>query len=47
MALYESLRDYILTEGELIESNYPMQHPEKPGSAALFTDNKKGNTDCK
>uniref|UniRef100_A0A4W6EF35 Zgc:152968 n=1 Tax=Lates calcarifer TaxID=8187 RepID=A0A4W6EF35_LATCA len=45
MALYESLRDYILTEGELIESNYPMQHPEKPGSAALFTDNKKGNTD--
>ncbi|GAA6218681.1 RNA exonuclease 1 homolog [Lates japonicus] len=45
MALYESLRDYILTEEKLIESNYPMQHPEKPGSAALFADHKKGNTD--
>ncbi|XP_040010717.1 RNA exonuclease 1 homolog isoform X2 [Xiphias gladius] len=45
MALYESLKDYLLTEERLIESNYPVQHPEKPGSAALFADNKKGNTD--
>ncbi|XP_022621009.1 RNA exonuclease 1 homolog isoform X1 [Seriola dumerili] len=45
MALYESWKDYILTEERLIESNYPVQHPEKPGSAALFADNKKGNTD--
>ncbi|XP_042276575.1 RNA exonuclease 1 homolog [Thunnus maccoyii] len=45
MALYESLKDYILTEEKLIESNYPVQHPEKPGCAALFADNKKGNTD--
>ncbi|XP_071339683.1 RNA exonuclease 1 homolog isoform X2 [Trachinotus anak] len=44
-ALYESLKDYILTEEKLIESNYPVQHPEKPGSAALFADNKKVNTD--
>ncbi len=47
MALYESLKDYILTEERLIESNYPVQHPEKPGSAALFADNKKGNADRK
>ncbi|AWP07465.1 putative RNA exonuclease 1 -like isoform 2 [Scophthalmus maximus] len=44
-ALYGSLKDYILTEERLIESNYPVQHPEKPRSAALFVDNKKGNTD--
>ncbi|XP_019111228.2 RNA exonuclease 1 homolog isoform X2 [Larimichthys crocea] len=45
MALYDSLKDYILTEERLIESNYPVQHPEKPGSAILFEDNKKSNTD--
>uniref|UniRef100_A0A8C4GEL1 Exonuclease domain-containing protein n=1 Tax=Dicentrarchus labrax TaxID=13489 RepID=A0A8C4GEL1_DICLA len=45
MALYDSLKDYILTEERLIESNYPVQHPEKPGCAILFADNKKGNTD--
>uniref|UniRef100_A0A3Q3LH54 RNA exonuclease 1 homolog n=1 Tax=Mastacembelus armatus TaxID=205130 RepID=A0A3Q3LH54_9TELE len=44
-ALYESLMDYILTEEKMIESNYPVQHPEKPGCAVLFADNKKGNTD--
>ncbi|KAM3610176.1 uncharacterized protein V6R79_000157 [Siganus canaliculatus] len=44
-ALYESLKDYILTEERLIESNYPVQHPERPGSAVLFADNKKTNTD--
>ncbi|KAK2837941.1 hypothetical protein Q5P01_015153 [Channa striata] len=44
-ALYESLTDYILTEERLIESNFPVQHPEKPGCAVLFTDSKKGNTD--
>ncbi|XP_060927734.1 RNA exonuclease 1 homolog [Limanda limanda] len=45
VALYESLKDYILTEERLIESNYPVQHPERAGSAALFADNKKGSTD--
>ncbi|XP_053181468.1 RNA exonuclease 1 homolog [Scomber japonicus] len=44
-SLYESLKDYIMTEEKLIESNYPVQHPEKPGCAALFADNKKGITD--
>ncbi|XP_045890880.1 RNA exonuclease 1 homolog isoform X2 [Micropterus dolomieu] len=45
MAFYESLKDYILTEEKLIESNYPVQHPEKSGCAVLFADNKKGNAD--
>lgn len=47
MAFYESLKDYILTEEKLIESNYPVQHPEKPGCAVLFADNKKGNPEGK
>lgn len=46
MALYESLKDYVLTEDRLIESNYPVQHPEKLGGAVLFVDNKKGSPDC-
>ncbi|XP_070689095.1 RNA exonuclease 1 homolog [Pempheris klunzingeri] len=45
VALYESLKDYILTEERLIESNYPVQHPEKPGCAVLFADDKKGTAD--
>uniref|UniRef100_A0A3P8QN54 Exonuclease domain-containing protein n=1 Tax=Astatotilapia calliptera TaxID=8154 RepID=A0A3P8QN54_ASTCA len=40
MALYESLKDYILTDEKLIESNYPVQHPEKCGSAVLFAEKK-------
>lgn len=47
MAFYESLKDYILTEERLVESNYPVQHPEKPGWAVLFADNKKGSADRK
>lgn len=46
LALYESLKDYILTDEKMIENNYPVQHPEKPGSAVSFTD-KKVNTDRK
>ncbi|XP_034396655.1 RNA exonuclease 1 homolog [Cyclopterus lumpus] len=45
MALYEILRDYVLTEEKLVESNYPVQHPEKPGSCVLFIDVKKGSAD--
>lgn len=47
MTLYEGLKEYILTEERLIESNYPVQHPEKPGCAVLFAENKKGCADCK
>ncbi|XP_034728978.1 RNA exonuclease 1 homolog isoform X3 [Etheostoma cragini] len=45
MSFYESLKDYILTEEKLVESNYPVPHPEKPGWAVLFADNKKGSAD--
>uniref|UniRef100_A0A3Q3A384 Zgc:152968 n=1 Tax=Kryptolebias marmoratus TaxID=37003 RepID=A0A3Q3A384_KRYMA len=38
------LKDYVLTEEKMIENNYPVQHPEKPGSAVLFAD-KKVSTD--
>lgn len=44
-ALYESLKTYTMTEEKLIESNYPVQHPEKLGCAVLFADNKRGSTD--
>ncbi|KAM9342436.1 uncharacterized protein KZ484_015160 [Pholidichthys leucotaenia] len=45
MVLYENLEDYILTDEKLIESNYPVQHPEKRGSAVLFADDKNVHTD--
>uniref|UniRef100_G3PL37 Exonuclease domain-containing protein n=1 Tax=Gasterosteus aculeatus aculeatus TaxID=481459 RepID=G3PL37_GASAC len=38
----KSLKDYILTEETLVESNFPVQHPENPGCAVLFVDSKKG-----
>ncbi|XP_014324986.1 RNA exonuclease 1 homolog isoform X3 [Xiphophorus maculatus] len=41
--LYEILKGYTLTDEQMLENNYPVQHPEKPGSAVLFTD-KKVNT---
>ncbi|XP_037115907.1 RNA exonuclease 1 homolog isoform X2 [Syngnathus acus] len=44
-ALHEILRDYILSEEQLIESNYPIQHPEKPGYAILLANQRKGNND--
>ncbi|XP_061673940.1 RNA exonuclease 1 homolog isoform X2 [Syngnathoides biaculeatus] len=43
-SLYEILRDYILTEEQLIMNNYPIQHPEKPGFAVIL-ENKKGTND--
>ncbi|KAM9821978.1 RNA exonuclease 1 homolog isoform 2-T2 [Syngnathus typhle] len=44
-ALHEILRDYILSEEQLIESNYPIPHPEKPGYAILLANQRKGNND--
>lgn len=44
-ALYDSLKAYILPEEKLVESNYPVQHPEKRGCAVLFADSKRGSTD--
>lgn len=46
-ALYESLKDYVLTDEKLTENNYPIQHPEKHGSAVLFAEHKKANADRK
>uniref|UniRef100_A0A3P9KSY3 Exonuclease domain-containing protein n=1 Tax=Oryzias latipes TaxID=8090 RepID=A0A3P9KSY3_ORYLA len=43
-AFYESLKDYILSDERMIENNYPVQHPEKRGCAALFNE-KKPNPD--
>ncbi|XP_053726994.1 exonuclease GOR-like isoform X1 [Synchiropus splendidus] len=43
--LYHSLMDYVLTEDKLIESDFPIQHPEKPGCAILFANSKKTITD--
>lgn len=46
MVLYEILKGYTLTDEQMIENNYPLQHPEKPGTAILFSD-KKVSTDRK
>ncbi|KAM6964834.1 uncharacterized protein FYW47_007160 [Aplochiton taeniatus] len=45
-ALYASLKEHILTEEMLAENNYPLQHPENPGSAILFADTKKSIFDA-
>uniref|UniRef100_A0A673XJD7 Zgc:152968 n=1 Tax=Salmo trutta TaxID=8032 RepID=A0A673XJD7_SALTR len=37
VALYDSLKEHILSEEILTENNYPLQHPEKSGSAVLGT----------
>ncbi|XP_077331269.1 RNA exonuclease 1 homolog [Lithobates pipiens] len=34
-ALYNFLKEYLLTEDQLIENGYPRPNPEKPGSALL------------
>ncbi|KAK7934340.1 hypothetical protein WMY93_005236 [Mugilogobius chulae] len=43
--MFECLKDYVMTEEMLIENNFPLQNPEKPGSAILFADNKKHFSD--
>ncbi|KAL0979636.1 hypothetical protein UPYG_G00187570 [Umbra pygmaea] len=40
-ALYESLKEHILSEETLTENNFPLQHPEKPGSAILYREENK------
>lgn len=44
-ALYESLKEHILSDESLTENNYPLQHPELPGTAILYADTKKGTID--
>lgn len=45
LALYDDMKEYMLSVEKLIENNYPVRHPEKPGCAILFVDNKKGTGD--
>lgn len=45
LALYDDMKEYVLSEEKLIENNYPVRHPEKPGCAILFVDNKKATGD--
>uniref|UniRef100_A0A3Q2FXR5 Zgc:152968 n=1 Tax=Cyprinodon variegatus TaxID=28743 RepID=A0A3Q2FXR5_CYPVA len=44
MVLYEIFKGYTLTDEQMIENNYPIQHPEKASSAVLFSE-KKVSTD--
>lgn len=45
LILCNSLKEYVLSEEKLIENNYPVRHPEKPGCAIRFVDSKKGTGD--
>ncbi|KAL7889505.1 hypothetical protein AOLI_G00017630 [Acnodon oligacanthus] len=44
-ALYDQLKEHILTEAMLKENNYPCKHPDKTGFAVQYGDTKKGNSD--
>ncbi|KAG7276689.1 hypothetical protein CRUP_006868 [Coryphaenoides rupestris] len=46
-ALYESLKEYVMNEEKMIEHNFPLQNPERPGGAILFADHKKAANDRK
>ncbi|KAH0504092.1 RNA exonuclease 1-like protein [Microtus ochrogaster] len=41
--LYKRLQSYLLTEEERKENGFPFAHPEKPGSAMLFTEDGLSN----
>ncbi|KAI4893947.1 hypothetical protein NFI96_018677, partial [Prochilodus magdalenae] len=45
VALYDQLKEHILTEAALRENNYPRQHPDKTGFAVQYGDAKKGSGD--
>lgn len=45
LILCDSLKEYVLSEEKLIENNYPVRHPEKPGCAFRFADSKKSTGD--
>ncbi|KAL6487759.1 hypothetical protein MHYP_G00043850 [Metynnis hypsauchen] len=45
-ALYDQLKEHILTEALLKENNYPCKHPDKTGFAVQYGDTKKGNSDA-
>ncbi|KAJ8381151.1 hypothetical protein SKAU_G00019290 [Synaphobranchus kaupii] len=43
--LYEQLKEHVLSEVALKENGYPLHNHEKPGSAILYGEVKKGSTD--
>ncbi|KAG5841518.1 hypothetical protein ANANG_G00200360 [Anguilla anguilla] len=45
VALYEQLKEHVLSEAALKENGYPLQSPDKPASAMLYGEVKKGSTD--
>ncbi|XP_066198676.1 RNA exonuclease 1 homolog [Saccopteryx leptura] len=40
-ALYNRLKEYLLTEDQLKENGYPFPHPKRPGGAVIFTTEEK------
>lgn len=40
-ALYDRLKEYLLTEDQLKENGYPFPHPKRPGGAVIFTTEEK------
>ncbi|XP_054578293.1 RNA exonuclease 1 homolog [Eptesicus fuscus] len=40
-ALYQRLKEHLLTQAQLKELGYPFPHPETPGGAVLFTNQEK------
>ncbi|XP_015217188.2 RNA exonuclease 1 homolog isoform X1 [Lepisosteus oculatus] len=45
-ALYEQLKEHVMSEEMLRENGYPFQHPSKPGAAILYGQStKRGSTD--
>uniref|UniRef100_G1PVT3 RNA exonuclease 1 homolog n=1 Tax=Myotis lucifugus TaxID=59463 RepID=G1PVT3_MYOLU len=45
-ALYDRLKEYLLTEDQLKENGYPFPHPKRPGGAVIFTAEEKLPKDC-
>lgn len=45
-ALYDRLKEYLLTEDQLKENGYPFPHPQRPGGAVIFTAEEKLPKDC-
>ncbi|EPQ12730.1 RNA exonuclease 1 like protein [Myotis brandtii] len=45
-ALYQRLKEHLLTEAQLKENGYPFPHPRRPGGAVLFTAQEKPPQDA-
>ncbi|XP_059531011.1 RNA exonuclease 1 homolog [Myotis daubentonii] len=45
-ALYQRLKEYLLTQAQLKENGYPFAHPKRPGGAVLFTAQEKPPQDA-